>query len=474
MKNIKSKVFLVTIGLVLSTTLSAMPANATGTIVDTTIDANPGVANYGYFNAPMGTQLGFTFQTGTKDVGGAIDIFTESSKTIQFHLDFTTGDPTSTYITDSPGPFEYRIEIGVDQSATQINMTIDGATPLTTRPAGFPEPPKSKSPAKPTVKPSTKPRVKPFTKPIVSATPSANPTRYQVLPSYLRRYLSAVRDGTSAQVQWISHPGENSYKIYAGKFNPGDVKVIPNNLMKNHAVIWLNDKTGKIITGNIVFNPDNAITLSSTDVSKAWYYSKKITISNDINTVLLESFNSNGTKTFDFRTAISLDGSFTGRAWKGACIISSWGEPIANDVLKASQLSLKVIGQVTGGSDGAIAEFGNSIIEEVKLKTDYESATGLKDKAIAGTKLVKGTIVMELAAQKNDKSILKLGSSLLLKRWPRISGVISKIDTNPSTKKVLFVFNVGMEVTDAAKLYSSIIDTSTETKKNLDQCKALN
>ena len=461
MRNLKVNLFLLTLGLVVSTTMSALPAQAASAIVDTTINATPNEWNYGYFDAPVGTQLDFTFQTSASDVGGAVDIFIQSSKTIQFHLDFTTGDPIASYTTEVAGPFEYRIGIGTDQPATQIEMTIDGATPLATRPAGFPLPPKAKSPTKPTSNSTSK--------------PTSKPTIYQVFPSYTRRNMSAVRDGTSAQVQWFSLPGENSYVIYAGTFVPSAVNKIPDNLMKNNSnVIWLNDKSGKVVSGAVVFNPANAVYLSVSDASKGWYYSKNIKISNDINTVVLESYNSDGSKTFDFRTAVSRDGSFIGRGWKVACIVSSWGEPIANNVLKASQLSLSVIGQVTGGPEGAVANFGNSLIDEITLTTNFQNATGGKDKTTTGLKLVKGTVKMELDAQKTGSTVLKVNDPLVLSKWSKIKLKITSIKTNPLTKKITLIASGYSDASDASELYSSIVNTSAIAKANLQTCSKLN
>jgi len=504
-KNIKSKVFLVTIGLILSTTLSAMPANATGTIVDTTIDANPGVANYGYFNAPMGTQLGFTFQTGTKDVGGAIDIFTEYSKTIQFHLDFTTGDPTSTYITDSPGPFEYRIEIGVDQSTTQINMTIDGATPLATRPTGFPEPPRQKSSVKPTVKSSAKPRVKTSAKPTVK--PSADPSA-KVKPTVIKipnlvttpylamvknsKNLTIIRDGTSAQIQLFYKPGDISYTIYTGQHVDGLDRQTLANLMqdKSKNILKLGDRTGQIDAGFLVYDPKKVIDITSDDISKKWAFFKNTQIDNNINYIVVVTKNSNGiANTFDFRVTQSRDGSVWGRLAKATCDVSSYGLPIAEGTLDIANLSLDAASHVPG-IGGKVASLGSTLIDEITIATKNDkNLSDVKDMAKAARKSVKTSVAIQVEVDKFNANGVKLNGAISIPVEPKdlkgkilsklkLDGIVSKIENNVIVRKGIRYQEVIVEVTtdvnSAIDLYQTLTTGSAQINANLNACKALN
>ena len=280
--------------------------------------------------------------------------------------------------------------------------------------------------------------------------------------SYLKEAsFVATRSGKDVLTQWTKQPKDENYRLIVGYLatpkEPLDPKLIKNYTER----IDLRNNLGQVVY-SVHYNTSTQTNLSA---QGKWLYSQKITGVKDEDFVSLLITNSASAQTYSLSFFVTRDGGFKQFGLKALCSISAWGEPIAQGVVSASNLSLSALSFLPGPA-GKAATAGSLIMSKVSLATN---TTFLNSEEV-----VRGEINYQIDASKSDLSKMKPGNTIQiqLKNGQKRTATIRTI--SGAGKATNLVLDVYVNVLEARSLFETIKTAKGSAAATKDLCRQLN
>jgi hypothetical protein len=302
-----------------------------------------------------------------------------------------------------------------------------------------------------------------LTTPALAAT-ELHPSSYLKEPSFV-----ATRSGKDVVMQWMKKPNDQSYRLIVGHLatpkEPLDSKLISKYTER----IDLRNNVGAVVY-SVHYNHYNDLSKSSNISAQGiWIYSE--TVKNirdeDFASVLITKSGTLQTYSLSlFEESVSST-SIRGikqRAFKIACYVSAWGEPISKGVLSASNLSLSALSFLPGPA-GKAATAGSQVINQVSLATNST--------LLGAEEVVRGEINYQIDASKSDPSKLRPGNTIQiqLKNGQKRTATIKALSGAGKTTNL--VLDIYVNVSEARSLFETIKTAKSSAMATNETCRQL-
>lgn len=297
-----------------------------------------------------------------------------------------------------------------------------------------------------------------------SAATELHPSSYLKEPSFV-----ATRSGKDVVIQWMKKPNDQSYRLIVGHLatpkEPLDSKLIAKYTER----IDLRNKVGAVVY-SVHYNHYNDLSKSSNISAQGrWIYSETVKNIRDEDFVSVLITKSGTLQTYSlslFEEGVSST-SIRGikqRAFKIACYVSAWGEPISKGVLSASNLSLSALSFLPGPA-GKAATAGSQVINQVSLATNST--------LLGAEEVVRGEINYQIDASKSDPSKLRPGNTIQiqLKNGQKRTATIKALSGAGKTTNL--VLDIYVNVNEARSLFETIKTAKSSAAATKETCRQL-
>jgi hypothetical protein len=294
-----------------------------------------------------------------------------------------------------------------------------------------------------------------------SAATEVHPGSYLKEPSFV-----AIRSGKDVVMQWMKKPNDESYRLIVGHLTYPKDPLASKLTGKYTERIDLRNKAG-VVVYSIYYNTRTQ--LSNLSAQGKWIYSKTLTEVRDEDFVSLLITKSGTTQTYSlslFDEGISSTSwsGFKQRTLKIACYVSSWGAPISDGFLSASNLSLSAFSTLPG-APGKAAIAGSQIINKVTLWTNST--------LLGAEEVVRGEINYQIDASKSDPSKLQPGNTIQiqLKNGQKRTATIKALSRVGKTTNL--VLDVSVNINEARSLFETIKTAKSSAEATKEICRQL-
>jgi hypothetical protein len=294
-----------------------------------------------------------------------------------------------------------------------------------------------------------------------SAATELHPSSYLKEPSFV-----ATRSGKDVVMQWMKKPNDQSYRLIVGHLATPKEPIDSKIKTKYTERIDLRNNVGAVVY-SIYYNTWTE--RSNISAQGRWIYSETVTNVRDEDFVSVLITKSGTLQTYSlslFEEGVSST-SIRGikqRAFKIACYVTAWGEPISKGVLSASNLSLSALSFLPGPA-GKAATAGSQVINQVSLATNST--------LLGAEEVVRGEINYQIDASKSDPSKLRPGNTIQiqLKNGQKRTATIKALSGAGKTTNL--VLDIYINVNEARSLFETIKTAKSSAAATNETCRQL-